>query len=296
MEVTFNNSSDKKILYIFLCISIFFHIFISYTHIKESLSFNLPKENNEKRIVLKLQPSNQKDVKQIVQTEQSKITKKVKAKFLSNKNNSFERETKTANIGSFQSAAKGHRKATAQKTQQAEKKFNKEKFKNIKISDLGFKQNDNINFKQKKKQNKQALVRKGLKTGKRKGMSLGRSNDFLEDMPLGDFTKLNTQEYEFYGFYNRVRQKLEQFWGANIQEQAERIFKQGRSLASESNLITGLTISLNKKGEIVDILVKSTSGIKELDDAAIESFNQACLLYTSPSPRDGLLSRMPSSA
>ena len=26
------------------------------------------------------------------------------------------------------------------------------------------------------------------------------------------------------------------------------------------------------------------------------SFNKACLLYTSPSPRDGLLSRMPSSA
>ena len=27
-----------------------------------------------------------------------------------------------------------------------------------------------------------------------------------------------------------------------------------------------------------------------------ESFNSFCLLYTSPSPRDGLLSRMPSSA
>ena len=27
-----------------------------------------------------------------------------------------------------------------------------------------------------------------------------------------------------------------------------------------------------------------------------EKFNKLCLLYTSPSPRDGLLSRMPSSA
>ena len=27
-----------------------------------------------------------------------------------------------------------------------------------------------------------------------------------------------------------------------------------------------------------------------------EEFNKVCLLYTSPSPRDGLLSRMPSSA
>ena len=30
--------------------------------------------------------------------------------------------------------------------------------------------------------------------------------------------------------------------------------------------------------------------------AAADLFGKACLLYTSPSPRDGLLSRMPSSA
>ena len=31
-------------------------------------------------------------------------------------------------------------------------------------------------------------------------------------------------------------------------------------------------------------------------DKLIASFDETCLLYTSPSPRDGLLSRMPSSA
>ena len=30
--------------------------------------------------------------------------------------------------------------------------------------------------------------------------------------------------------------------------------------------------------------------------ASIHAFSRSCLLYTSPSPRDGLLSRMPSSA
>ena len=109
---------------------------------------------------------------------------------------------------------------------------------------------------------------------------------FLEDIPLGDFTRLNTQEYEFYGFYNRIRQKLEQFWGVNIQEQADKIYKEGRSLASDSNLITGLTISLNGKGEIVQIRVNSTSGMKELDEAAIQSFNQA---GPFPNPPKGML-------
>ena len=37
-------------------------------------------------------------------------------------------------------------------------------------------------------------------------------------------------------------------------------------------------------------------GIRNSADGNAMSFSGGCLLYTSPSPRDGLLSRMPSSA
>ena len=37
-------------------------------------------------------------------------------------------------------------------------------------------------------------------------------------------------------------------------------------------------------------------GGEEDANRAVEAAKKACLLYTSPSPRDGLLSRMPSSA
>ena len=36
--------------------------------------------------------------------------------------------------------------------------------------------------------------------------------------------------------------------------------------------------------------------VQKIDDIVIANDNSSCLLYTSPSPRDGLLSRMPSSA
>ena len=36
--------------------------------------------------------------------------------------------------------------------------------------------------------------------------------------------------------------------------------------------------------------------IVDEDSSAYENLSSSCLLYTSPSPRDGLLSRMPSSA
>ena len=42
-----------------------------------------------------------------------------------------------------------------------------------------------------------------------------------------------------------------------------------------------------------DTDTSSDSGNEEID---MSEFNGICLLYTSPSPRDGLLSRMPSSA
>ena len=45
------------------------------------------------------------------------------------------------------------------------------------------------------------------------------------------------------------------------------------------------------RNELVSLL-----GIKELNGLRLLNRYDVCLLYTSPSPRDGLLSRMPSSA
>ena len=49
--------------------------------------------------------------------------------------------------------------------------------------------------------------------------------------------------------------------------------------------------------EFFDELLSSVSGIVDVSDFFNNfSIIYPCLLYTSPSPRDGLLSRMPSSA
>ena len=51
-----------------------------------------------------------------------------------------------------------------------------------------------------------------------------------------------------------------------------------------------------------EFAIKLVNSVKSLNNEEITHyelvnlFNSACLLYTSPSPRDGLLSRMPSSA
>ncbi len=284
--IALKQSNNKKVLYVFLLFSLTIHTAISFTTIKDVFTALTMPEEAEQKITLKLIQPQEKNLKQIAETEQSDRNKVDKARFYSNKNNAFARETKNANNGTFQAAGKGQRKALEKRDLQVAKKAKSEKLKKLKFSDLSLKFNEDFKVQKKKKVAKQNSARKGLKNGRKKGVGLGQTNDFLEDIPLGDFTRLNTQEYEFYGFYNRIKEKLEQFWGSNIQEQADKIYKGGRSIASESNLTTGLTISLNSKGEIVDIFIKSPSGVRELDDAAIDSFNQA---GPFPNPPKGMI-------
>ena len=54
--------------------------------------------------------------------------------------------------------------------------------------------------------------------------------------------------------------------------------------------------SIKEDLKISKDLVVIGAGYIGLEVAAIAAKNNICLLYTSPSPRDGLLSRMPSSA
>ncbi len=286
MEVVMHNKlgQDKRLV-LLIGISLLVHIAFMFTIMPDFSLGKLSSLPEEKPLKIKLVQSDAMK-RQIVQTEQSKREKKLnQSKFLSNKTNTFDRETRSMGVGSFKAPAIGSK--DARKTVNRVKASAAQKFKDIKLADLGLKKSTNLT--KKKTNRKIAKVnaqRKGLKSGKQNGLNLGKTSDFLEDIPLGDFTKLNTQEYEYYGFYHRIRQKLEQFWGVKIQEQAEKMMKSGRSIASDTNLVTGLTIKLNSRGEIVDIILKSTSGIRELDNAAIESFNQA---GPFPNPPKGMI-------
>ena len=91
------------------------------------------------------------------------------------------------------------------------------------------------------------------------------------------------------------------------------LIRHGQSVWNATNRFTGWTdVELSQKGEIeaatageqladVRFDVVHTSALMRAQRTAeiVMSKNRVsgdCLLYTSPSPRDGLLSRMPSSA
>jgi TonB family protein len=286
MELAFKQDKNHKHIFkIFITISVVFHLAFLISKVP-SLDIKNALSDKSEEIKLKVLLNSRSDIKrQIVQTEQNKNqVKNDKKAYLGKKDNFVARETKAATVGSFKQAARGIKDGQMKKVNRSAKQKRKN-YKDIKLSDLAIKPNfkrmDNVI---KKHQDSQAL--KGLRNGKGKQAGLSQANDFVKDVALGDFTKLNTQEFAYYGFYHRIRQKLEQFWGVNIQDQAEKIMKSGRSIASGQNHLTSLVININSNGEIIKVKIKSTSGIKELDEAAIKSFNQA---GPFPNPPKGMI-------
>lgn len=216
--------------------------------------------------------------KQIVQSEDPDTPAKPKTKaYLSDKDRSFDRETVAKKIDKFNEGAKGGAPSKSRPK------------KELSLSDLaanekGYDPLKEANVAMKEKAKK--MLEEGSQNGNPNARGVSSTNDYVEDVPLGDLTYLNTVEYKYYGFFHRIRQKLEQFWGRSIQEKAESILKQGRKIAMEENLITSLIVTLNEAGEIIDVAIKGSSGVQELDDAAVESFNDA---GPFPNPPKGLV-------
>ena len=233
--------------------------------------------------------------KQIVNNELTgNEVKPENSRFLGEKDQSYDRQTIAAKIDTFNKAALGEKNGAMEgdKTQEAAKAKAVAQnvpnaigtAKKVNLNDLSMDQSSMEEAVQKAAAAQSAKL--GVKQGDKNSRGLSSNNDFIETVPLGDFTHLNTTEFKYYGFYHRIRQKLEQFWGNSIREKAKAIYTSGRRLPASENLITSITVDINQQGEIVNVKVVGASGIKELDDAAVESFNKA---GPFPNPPSGMV-------
>jgi TonB family protein len=115
------------------------------------------------------------------------------------------------------------------------------------------------------------------------------TDDRLKDVPTGLQTMLNTREFVYYSYYNRIKEKLRQYWEPKIKEKMERVLRQGRSIASlEQERITKCVILLDEKGKLVRVQVIGESGLVDLDQAAVEAFQAAAPF---PNPPKGIVEK-----
>ena len=112
------------------------------------------------------------------------------------------------------------------------------------------------------------------------------AKDAIDGMKEGDRTALNTREYSYFGYHQRIRERLEREWKGLLRQALFKFLRDGRHLASDRDHVTRVVVTLNASGEIVRVRVLSESGVQELDDVAVNAFKKA---GPFPNPPKGLI-------
>jgi TonB family protein len=108
-------------------------------------------------------------------------------------------------------------------------------------------------------------------------------NDHLQDVDQGEGTFLNTREWKYATFFNRVKQAVGRNWDPN--EPLRQRDPTGEIYGGRDRY-TILNITLGSDGLVKDIQVQRSSGVDFLDEAAIVSFRRA---QPFPNPPPGLM-------
>lgn len=215
----------------------------------------------------------------------------VNSRFLSAKNQKVEKQTVAAEHGQFQNIRKETREKSRPKgdgkqksvatSEDSKKQIAKDLFK-------GFDANEAL--ERQKVAEKQNGLGEGRGNGEQNtgtGAETSQTNDYLKDVEVGLETVLNTREFKYYSYYTRIRKQLAQHWEGRVREKLTKLFKEGRApAATNRDRITKLMIVLNDKGTLVRVQVMGDSGIRDLDDAAIEAFRAAAPF---PNPPKGIV-------
>lgn len=237
------------------------------------------------------------NAKTIVETDSKMANNKLdeNAKFLSEKSNTVEKETRAKsglqfkNTNQFKDqiaqkaqAPQAEQKNVATKNQKSNEKQNTKRD----IFATDYDPYSALNKKMDQQQQAAAEKLQQRQLAAQQYSEASTTNDNLQNIENEFMTRLNTKEYKYFGYYNRIKTQLNQWWVPQVQQKFHKMMKQGRTIASEESKITKLVIVLNGVGNLVKVQVLAESGVRDLDEAAIEAFRQAAPF---PNPPKGMI-------
>jgi len=109
------------------------------------------------------------------------------------------------------------------------------------------------------------------------------ANDHLQDVDEGDGTFLNTREWKYASFFNRVKQSVGQHWNPNAQL---RLRDPTLQVYGGRDRQTLLQVTLTADGHLKEAWVERSSGLDFLDLEAVKAFERA---QPFPNPPSGLI-------
>lgn len=250
---------------------------------------NIPPEILKQMLQQQQQPPKAKvnpREKEIAETEDANNNKvDPDAKFLSDRNQTAEKETKSNIIDDFRKKQGEGRKAKEVGKEDAPtgaETAEEETFKDLDVNDAPSLLPDPKNKGIKRDWKKLSLKDLGLGGD---GGNLSATDDRLKGVDEGDRTILSTREFKFFSYYHRIKELLRQHWKPNVERKLTRMYEKGK-VVGEDEMITRLQVLLSPDGRITRISTVTSSGIEEIDEAAVDAFNRASPF---PNPPRGML-------
>lgn len=102
---------------------------------------------------------------------------------------------------------------------------------------------------------------------------VSQTDDHLEDVAVGAQTLLNTREFVFYSFYDRLKTQISDTWNARLSQELDLLMASSETLQIDRR--TQVEVSLDSKGQLLGVRVLKSSGLNELDRAAVSAFHDA---------------------
>lgn len=253
-----DNRQRKKII-LFIVLSCLIHLlFVQFLKFPRGV-----KEKSKPLIVERILPDEMK--KQVVDdTGKTEETPPKETARLSKHNRSVKEETKSPIAGKTQNRAKIS--LTKPTPKEIKRNIAPPPKKSLSIADL---------------------TRRPMTQSQPSSEPRSMTDDYLPDVKSGLDTSLNTREFKYYSYFERIKDRLRMFWEPELKERVQKLYHRGVELP-DSDVITKLAIMLNKNGEISKISIIKNSGFIELDEAAIKAFERASPF---PNPPSGMVEK-----
>lgn len=272
----------RNSLLVFLVISAFIH-FGAWIGLKLSKTPEFLTPKNKVEVVILDQRRDNVKKMQIVEQNKKSLNDEIPedAKFLSAHNQRVVKESAAQKVGEFKNTGKKEDSEKAVKKVAQESKPKTQTTKSSQLSRTGLPTLADL------RPQFDPNIQRDLNPTKDAAQSeASRTNDYLKDTPPSLETVLNTREFVYYTYYQRIRTQIRQYWEPSIREKVKKIFAQGRTLASEHDHITRVVIILDKNGGLLRVQIIGESGLRDLDDAAVEAFRAA---EPFPNPPKGIV-------
>jgi TonB family protein len=199
--------------------------------------------------------------------------------FLSKNNQTVDANTRAARVGSFKNILKeGLKNPGAQQGKASENRSSTKTLETQKLFQLA--RNPKDLEQEKSLENKTGRLRAPASEGE----GFSQTDDYLEDVAVGAHTLLNTREFVFYGFFERLRVKLSNSWNSRLESEIERLLNVTGALSLDRR--TQVEVTLDEIGRMKKIKILRSSGLEELDRAATQAFVDAAPF---PNPPRGML-------